>query len=122
MECLEIDAHSPDPRRARVAKELAGEGPVRRSWGPADPVLGAVDRLLVLVDELCAQTPQVLVVDDLQWADEASVLVWHRLCAATRQLPCCWWPRPGRRRTAPSSPSCAAASRRATAWCSTSRR
>lgn len=87
LECLEIDAHSPDPRRARVAKELAGEGPVRRSWGPADPVLGAVDRLLVLVDELCAQTPQVLVVDDLQWADEASVLVWHRLCAATRQLP-----------------------------------
>jgi len=87
LECLAIDAHSADPRRARVAKELAGEGPVRRSWGPADPVLGAVDRLLALVDELCAQTPQVLVVDDLQWADEASVLVWHRLCAATRQLP-----------------------------------
>jgi DNA-binding SARP family transcriptional activator/DNA-binding CsgD family transcriptional regulator len=87
LECLAIDAHSPDPRRARVAKELAGEGPARRSWGPADPVLGAVDRLLALVDELCAQSPQVLVLDDLQWADEASVLVWHRLCAATRQLP-----------------------------------
>jgi DNA-binding SARP family transcriptional activator/DNA-binding CsgD family transcriptional regulator len=87
LECLAIDAHSADPRRARVAKELAGEGPVRRSWGPADPVLGAVDRLLALVDELCADSPHVLVVDDLQWADEASVLVWHRLCAATRQLP-----------------------------------
>ncbi len=87
LECLAIDAHSPDPRRARVAKELAGEGPARRSWGPADPVLGAVDRLLALVDELCAESPQVLVLDDLQWADEASVLVWHRLCAATRQLP-----------------------------------
>ncbi|MEV4145406.1 BTAD domain-containing putative transcriptional regulator [Amycolatopsis sp. NPDC049691] len=86
LECLEIDAHSPDPRRARLAKELSGD-PVRRSWGPADPVLGAVDRLLALVDELCADSPQVLVVDDLQWADEASVLVWHRLCAATRQLP-----------------------------------
>ena len=87
LECLEIDVHSPDPRRARLAKELAGEGPVRRSWGPADPVLGAVDRLLALVDDLCAHSPQVLVIDDLQWADEASVLVWHRLCAATRQLP-----------------------------------
>ncbi|WP_370968634.1 BTAD domain-containing putative transcriptional regulator [Amycolatopsis sp. cg9] len=87
LECLAIDVHSADPRRARVAQELAGEGPVRRSWGPADPVLGAVDRLLALVDELCAHSPQVLVIDDLQWADEASVLVWHRLCAATRQLP-----------------------------------
>ncbi|WP_240521642.1 BTAD domain-containing putative transcriptional regulator [Amycolatopsis vastitatis] len=87
LECLAIDVHSADPRRARLAKELAGEGPVRRGWGPADPVLGAVDRLLALVDELCARCPQVLVIDDLQWADEASVLVWHRLCAATRQLP-----------------------------------
>jgi DNA-binding SARP family transcriptional activator/DNA-binding CsgD family transcriptional regulator len=87
LECLAIDAQSADPRRARLAGELAGEGPVRRSWGPADPVLGAVDRLLALVDDLCAHSPQVLVVDDLQWADEASVLVWHRLCAATRQLP-----------------------------------
>jgi len=87
LECLAIDVHSPDARRARVAKELAGEGPVRHGWGAADPVLAAVDRLLSLVDELCTDAPLVMVVDDLQWADEASVLVWHRLCAATRQLP-----------------------------------
>ncbi|GAA3571463.1 BTAD domain-containing putative transcriptional regulator [Amycolatopsis ultiminotia] len=86
MECLAIDPLSPDPRRARVAHELGGE-PAGRAWGTGDPVLGAVDRLLSLVDELCAQSPLVLVVDDLQWADESSVLVWHRLCAATRQLP-----------------------------------
>lgn len=87
LECLAIDVHSPDARRARVAKDLAGEGPVRHGWGTADPVLAAVDRLLSLVDELCADAPLVMVIDDLQWADEASVLVWHRLCAATRQLP-----------------------------------
>ncbi|MET7989750.1 BTAD domain-containing putative transcriptional regulator [Amycolatopsis sp. NPDC005232] len=87
LECLAIDAASPDPRRARVAKELMGEGSTQRAWGSSDPVLGAVDRLLSLVDELCADAPLVLVVDDLQWADESSVLVWHRLCAATRQLP-----------------------------------
>ncbi|WP_233574231.1 BTAD domain-containing putative transcriptional regulator [Amycolatopsis panacis] len=86
LECLAIDPLSPDPRRARVAHELGGE-PARRTWGTGDPVLGAVDRLLSLVDELCAQAPMVLVVDDLQWADESSLLVWHRLCAATRQLP-----------------------------------
>ncbi|MDT8911450.1 BTAD domain-containing putative transcriptional regulator [Amycolatopsis sp. PS_44_ISF1] len=87
LECLAIDPASPDPRRARVAKELTGDEPPRRTWGASDPVLGAVDRLLSLVDELCADAPLVLVIDDLQWADESSVLVWHRLCAATRQLP-----------------------------------
>ncbi|MEC3980617.1 BTAD domain-containing putative transcriptional regulator, partial [Amycolatopsis sp. H20-H5] len=87
LDGLAIDAKSPDPRRARVATELNGERPARRGWGESDPMLGAVDRLLSLVDELCTEAPLVLVVDDLQWADESSLLVWHRLCAATRQLP-----------------------------------
>ncbi|MEV0054786.1 BTAD domain-containing putative transcriptional regulator [Saccharopolyspora shandongensis] len=75
-ECLGIDTKAPDPRRAKLAATLHGE----RSTEP-------VDQLLELVDELCAISPLILVIDDLQWADEASVLVWHRLCAATRQLP-----------------------------------
>ncbi|WP_405060775.1 LuxR C-terminal-related transcriptional regulator [Kribbella sp. NBC_01505] len=45
------------------------------------------EQLLARVDELCAQGPLVLVADNMQWADEASVLVWHRLITATRQLP-----------------------------------
>jgi DNA-binding SARP family transcriptional activator/DNA-binding CsgD family transcriptional regulator len=52
-----------------------------------DPVLAMVDQLLAHVDELCASAPLMLVIDDLQWADDASVLMWHRLSAATRQLP-----------------------------------
>lgn len=87
LECLAIDAKSPDPRRAGVAAALNGERRPGHAWGEPDPLLGAVERLLVLVDELCAQSPLVLVIDDLQWADESSMLVWHRLCAATRQLP-----------------------------------
>ncbi|TDD34451.1 BTAD domain-containing putative transcriptional regulator [Saccharopolyspora elongata] len=75
-ECLGIDATAPDPRRAQLAATLHGEH-------ATDPV----HRLLELVDEICAIAPLILVIDDLQWADEASVLVWHRLCAATRQLP-----------------------------------
>jgi DNA-binding CsgD family transcriptional regulator len=39
------------------------------------------------VDRLCAASPVVLVAEDLQWADEASVLVWHRLSRAAAQLP-----------------------------------
>jgi DNA-binding SARP family transcriptional activator/DNA-binding CsgD family transcriptional regulator/tetratricopeptide (TPR) repeat protein len=73
LECLGLEPPG-DPR----AQGAAGE---------ADPVLAAVDQLLAHVDELCARAPLMLVIDDLQWADDASVLVWHRLSAATRQLP-----------------------------------
>jgi DNA-binding CsgD family transcriptional regulator len=43
--------------------------------------------LLGLVDRLCVSSPVVVVAEDLQWADEASVLVWERLARATGQVP-----------------------------------
>jgi len=92
LECLRIDPRSPDSRRAEIARLLrgdvarAGTVPVAAS-GAGDPVVAAVERLLALVDVLCSASPVVLVVDDLQWADEASLLVWHRLSRAVAQLP-----------------------------------
>ncbi|MDT4993464.1 MAG: hypothetical protein QOH97_3356, partial [Actinoplanes sp.] len=35
----------------------------------------------------CAEAPLVLVVDDMQWADETTLVVWERLVALTRRLP-----------------------------------
>jgi hypothetical protein len=43
--------------------------------------------VLALVDRLCAVSPVVLVAEDLQWADEASLEVWRRLSGAVGQLP-----------------------------------
>ncbi|MFE0026366.1 BTAD domain-containing putative transcriptional regulator [Amycolatopsis sp. NPDC059021] len=76
LSCLGVDAPSPALFQER-----------RGAWGEPDPASATVGRLLALIDELCARGPLVLVVDDMQWADEASVLLWHRLTAATRQLP-----------------------------------
>src|SRR6202020_226517 len=78
-------------------------GGVTDSGGGAfggDAVLAEMERLLAAVDRLCAVSPVVLVAEDLQWADEASVLVWHRLSRAVGQLPLLLvgssWPGTGR--------------------------
>jgi DNA-binding CsgD family transcriptional regulator len=52
-----------------------------------DPVMAEIERLLGLVDRLCALGPVVLAVEDLHWADEATLLLWGRLARSTGQLP-----------------------------------
>jgi DNA-binding CsgD family transcriptional regulator len=52
-----------------------------------DPVLAKIERMLSVVDQMCAMTPVLLVAENLQWADEASVTTWRRLSRAVGQLP-----------------------------------
>ncbi|MET7856115.1 AAA family ATPase [Streptomyces sp. NPDC005318] len=52
-----------------------------------DPVTAAAEELLVLIDRFCASGPLVLALDDLQLADEATLLVWRRLCRTAAQRP-----------------------------------
>jgi DNA-binding CsgD family transcriptional regulator len=52
-----------------------------------DPVLAGAERLCALVERWCAEGPVVVVAEDLQWADEASVLVWRRLARVVNQVP-----------------------------------
>ncbi|MEJ3746415.1 AAA family ATPase [Actinomycetes bacterium KLBMP 9797] len=85
LDCLQIRPRSADPRRAEIAKFLRDR---RLGLLATDDVLyTAVEMLVSLVDELCAVAPTTVVVDDLQWADEASLAMWHRLALTVDQLP-----------------------------------
>lgn len=53
----------------------------------ADPAEATRNGLLARVDGLCATAPLVLVVEDLHLADDAGLVLWHQLTAATRLLP-----------------------------------
>jgi DNA-binding SARP family transcriptional activator/tetratricopeptide (TPR) repeat protein len=80
---LGLETSSADPRAAALTAQLHGDS------HPGDPQGSvAVSRVLSYVrNGPCADAPLVLVIDDMQWADEASLLVWERLAALTRRLP-----------------------------------
>jgi DNA-binding CsgD family transcriptional regulator/tetratricopeptide (TPR) repeat protein len=73
---------------ARSLVSGAGQGAgLELALVAGDPGLAAVEELLGRVHKLCAEGPLVLVLEDLHWADGASVLWWRRLCRLTAQLP-----------------------------------
>jgi DNA-binding CsgD family transcriptional regulator/tetratricopeptide (TPR) repeat protein len=74
------------PAAAEVVAVLDTAGARGEVDGPG-MVPAAIERFLSIVDRLAARTPVVLAFDDLQWADEASIVAWHRLCRAVGQIP-----------------------------------
>ncbi len=83
-DCLQVRLSSPDPRRAHAAGLLRSQR--LGLFADGDASASGVEVLMALADELCAAAPTVMVIDDLQWADEASLLVWHQLAASIDQL------------------------------------
>ena len=84
LDGLRVREPTDNPRQETIVALLRGEV----ASGRAEDVPTALaEQLLALVDELCAMSPMVLVVDDLQWADQASVTLWERLSRSARHLP-----------------------------------
>jgi DNA-binding NarL/FixJ family response regulator/tetratricopeptide (TPR) repeat protein len=84
LDALRVREPSANPRRRTIVQLLRGEASADR--GTDVPAVVA-EQLLALVAEQCAVRPTILVVDDLQWADQASVTLWGRLARSARQVP-----------------------------------
>ena len=84
LDGLRVREPSANPRRNTIVRLLRGE--VTADRGTDVPAVLA-EQLLALVAEQCAVRPTILVVDDLQWADQASIALWGRLASLARQVP-----------------------------------
>jgi DNA-binding CsgD family transcriptional regulator len=84
LDALAVRRQSPDARRSTIAGLLRGEGAT--DHGGDVPALVAEQLITLTIDETAAM-PVVLVIDDLQWADPASVKLWGRLTRIAGQVP-----------------------------------
>jgi predicted ATPase len=82
-------AHAPaDPELRRIAGVLHGVSPTSADAStPADVEFVVTEAILGLVDRWCSAQPVVVAIDDLHWADHASLLALHRLGMSASQLP-----------------------------------
>jgi DNA-binding CsgD family transcriptional regulator len=84
LEGLRVREPSANPRRKTIVRLLRGELTADRG---ADVSAALAEQLLALIAEQCAVQPTILVVDDLQWADQATITLWGRLARSVRQVP-----------------------------------
>jgi len=84
LDALRVREPSANPRRNTIVRLLRGEIPADRG---TDVPAALAEQLLALVAEQCTVRPAVLVVDDLQWADQASITLWGRLARSAPQMP-----------------------------------
>ncbi len=84
LEGLQVHEPSANPRRNTIVRLLRGEVTADRG---TDVSAALAEQLLALIAEQCAVRPTILVIDDLQWADQASITLWGRLARSVRQMP-----------------------------------
>ena len=84
LDALRVRAASVNARRSTIAGLLRGE--VATDRGADVPALLAEQLIALVIDETDVR-PVALVIDDLHWADPASVKLWGRLARTAGQVP-----------------------------------
>src|SRR6202453_4067950 len=84
LDALRVRGASANARRATIAGLLRGEVATDRG---ADVPAMLAEQLIALAADECAVRPAVIVIDDLHWADPASVKLWARLARTAGQVP-----------------------------------
>jgi DNA-binding CsgD family transcriptional regulator len=84
LDALRVRTRSANARRTAIAGFLRGE--VATDRGADVPALLAEQLIALTIDETAAR-PVALIIDDLHWADPASVRLWSRLARTARQVP-----------------------------------
>ena len=83
LDGLRVREPSANTRRNTILRLLRGEAATERT----DVSALLTEQLLALVTEQCTARPTILVVDDLHWADRASVTLWGLLARSAPKLP-----------------------------------
>ena len=84
LDGLRVREPSANPRQGTIVRLLRGEAAADRG---TDVSAALAEQLLAFVAEQCAAQPTILVIDDLQWADGASITLCGRLARLARQVP-----------------------------------
>jgi DNA-binding CsgD family transcriptional regulator/tetratricopeptide (TPR) repeat protein len=83
LDGLRVREPSANPRRKTIVRLLRGEFGSDRG---TDVTAALMEQLLTLVADQCQDQPTILVIDDLQWADQASIALWRRLARSVSQM------------------------------------
>ncbi len=87
-QALGLTGRSPDPERAALAGLLAGEPLPHVPLSQAPELrFRLLDGIATLVERLAAESPVLLVVDDLHWADPSTVLALNHVAKHLSSLP-----------------------------------
>jgi DNA-binding CsgD family transcriptional regulator/tetratricopeptide (TPR) repeat protein len=83
LDALQVRTPGANARRNAIVAMLRGEAASDRG---TDVTAAIAEQLLALVTDECAARPVILVIDDLQWSDPASVTLWARLARLAPQV------------------------------------
>jgi DNA-binding CsgD family transcriptional regulator len=87
-DALGLRRRSPDPRRAMIGSLLAGNADGQAAGGGTpDLRYQIVEEILDLVEASCAEHPVVLVLEDLHWADDSTLLAFRSMVHRLAHVP-----------------------------------